>query len=139
MFSVLMEKSRYCAPVSSGTGLIPVRAMARAHFRRLGICGVGRSEILVIINELATNIIRHGGNGEICVFPIAIGRHSGFLIRATDTGPGISDVKRAFEPGESEDNGLGLGLNAVKNLSDDVRLSSRIGGGAQVEVWKWLT
>ena len=136
---MLFDRSRYCAPVSRGTGLTPVRTMARSHFRRLGTDRVGRAEILVLINELATNIIRHGGSGEICMFPLMIGKHSGFFIRATDTGPGIKDLEKAMEPGHSEDKGLGMGLSAISNLADDVRISSMINGGAQVEVWKWLT
>jgi len=136
---MLFDRSRYCAPVSRDTGLIPVRTMARSHFMRLGTGKVGRAEMLVLINELATNIIRHGGSGEICIFPLMMGGHSGFFIRATDTGPGIKDLEKAMEPGQSEDKGLGLGLSAIKNLADDVRISSRINGGTQVEVWKWLT
>ncbi len=133
-----VDRSRYCAPVNADTGLAPVRSMAISHFRRLGIRAVDRSEMLVLINELATNIIRHGGNGEICLFPLSVKGHSGFLIRAIDSGPGIKDLKKALEPGGSEDHGLGLGLNAIRNLSDDVRISSRIQGGTQIEVWKWL-
>ena len=68
-----------------------------------------------------------------------MGRHSGFFIRATDSGPGIKDMEKAFMPGESEDHGLGLGLNAIRSLSDDIRVASGINGGARVDVWKWLT
>ncbi len=131
--------SRYCAPVSRAAGLTPARVMARSQLRRLGAGKIGRAEILVLINELATNIIRHGGSGEICMFPLATMGHSGFFIRAIDTGPGIKDLHKAMQPGHSEDNGLGMGLNAIRNLADDVRISSRINGGTQVEVWKWLS
>lgn len=135
----LLGKFRYCAPVSPGTGLMPARNLAKIQLKKLGAGRVARAEILLIINELANNIIRHGGSGDICMFPVVIGAHSGFFIRATDSGPGISDVDKAFMPGESEDNGLGLGLNAIKNLSDDVKIASGIKGGARVDVWKWLT
>ncbi len=133
-----IDNIRYCAPVSRATGLTPVRVMARSLFRRLGTGSMGQTELLVLINELANNIIRHGGSGEICIFPLVTMGHSGFFIRATDTGPGIKDLQKAMEPGQSEDNGLGLGLSAINNLADDVRISSRINGGTQVEVWKWL-
>ncbi len=128
-----------CAPVSVAAGLVPARMLARSMFRRLGTRQPARAEILVMVNELATNIIRHGGEGEICIYPVRLGSHTGFFICARDRGPGIEDLEKALEPGRSEDGGLGLGLNTVRNLSDDLRVSSLINGGAMVEVWKWLS
>ncbi len=133
------DRSRYCAPVSPGTGIVPARIMARSLLKRLNIKEPARAEVLLLVNELATNIIRHGLEGELCIFPVTAEGYTGFLIRATDRGPGIKDLETALKPGISQDNGLGLGLSAIKRIADDVRISSMIEGGTQVEVWKWLS
>ena len=135
---VNLESARLCAPVSIKTGLTPVRTLTRACFKRLGTDKIAQTEILLIINELGTNIIRHGLEGKICISPVAIRKHVGFFIQAYDIGPGIHDVDSAFSKGRSEDKGLGMGLNVVKSLADDVRVASRRDGGTQIEVWKWI-
>ncbi len=136
---MIETREEFCARVSPGTGIVPARSVARSLLNRRGIGRTGSAEILLIVNELANNIIRHGREGKICIYPVSVEGYTGFLIRATDSGPGIKDLEKAMRPGESEDNGLGLGLSAVKRIADDVRVSSMLEGGTQVEVWKWLS
>lgn len=129
-----------CAAVDHAHGLSLIRAEARGLFKVLDIREPVQTEILTIINELGRNILRHaGGGGEICLSVVEQGQRIGIRIVAQDTGPGIIDLEKAMEPGFSEDNGLGLGLAAVDSLSDDVRISTLLPHGTQVEAIKWIT
>ncbi|MGB9713318.1 MAG: ATP-binding protein [Dissulfurimicrobium sp.] len=138
MFGLDIEKET-CAVVDHAHGLSLIRAEARGFFKILGIREPVRTEIFTIINELGQNILRHaGGGGEICLSVLKTGKRTGIRIVARDSGPGIIDLEKALEPGFSEDKGLGLGMSAIGNLSDDVRISTLLPHGTQVEVIKWI-
>ncbi|MGQ9498962.1 MAG: ATP-binding protein [Dissulfurimicrobium sp.] len=132
-------KKETCAMVDHAHGLSLIRAEARGLFKTLDIREPVRTELFTIINELGQNILRHAGEGEICLGSIKQGQSTGIRIVAQDSGPGIIDLERALEPGFSEDKGLGLGLPAIRRLSDEVRISTLLPHGTQVEVIKWIT
>ena len=77
---------------------------------------VGASEVLaeqinIVINELATNIIKHARRGEIiCTFS-----EDTLNVLAVDKGPGLDP--RAFEDGFSTHGTAGNGLGAIKRQS----------------------
>lgn len=125
--------------VDHAHGLSLIRMEARGLFKILDIREPVRTEILTIINELGKNILRHAGCGEICLSAVEQGWEKGVRILALDSGPGITDLEKALEPGFSEDKGLGLGLSAIGRLSDEVRISTLLPHGTQVEVIKWIT
>ncbi|MBI5495394.1 MAG: ATP-binding protein [Deltaproteobacteria bacterium] len=96
----------------------------------------------IAVRELATNIQRHGGGGEV-----QLGMAPGLLwVRALDRGPGIADVESALRDhwsagrprplGVAPTDGLGCGLGAVRRLMDGLELHARDGGGLEVTAWK---
>jgi len=98
----------------------------------------------IAVSELATNVFRHGGGGEI-----QLGSAPGRLwVRALDRGPGIQDAQAALvdrwsqgqmrEAGVPPAGGLGCGLGAVLRLMDGLTLTPRDGGGLQATAWKSL-
>ncbi len=130
--------SKRCASISGEDDIAGVRALARRMLERFGLMDeVFEAQILTIIDELAKNILRHGGAGMICVEGVRQKDHTGFRITAEDSGRGIPDLDLAFSPGYSEDSGMGMGLNLLKALSDDIRVANLLSGGALIEVWKW--
>ena len=137
MFAVNGEE--VCGLVEPGCGLSSVRAKARRLLNASGIDNLARTEILIIINELGMNILRHAGSGEICLKIVGCGGRRGIFIVANDSGPGIGDLEAALQPGFSEDKGLGLGLAAIHRLSDEVRIATLIPHGTRVEVFKWIS
>jgi serine/threonine-protein kinase RsbT len=105
----------------------------------LGFGTIDRTKIEIMILELARNILRHAGAGDLLIAPAHNDDRRGVLITARDSGPGISDVGRALEDGFSTAGTLGAGLPGVRRLADDFALDSQPGAGTTVRAWKWLT
>ncbi|HEY5211222.1 MAG TPA: ATP-binding protein [Stellaceae bacterium] len=72
---------------------------------------IGR--VALVATELATNLIKHGGGGEILVGPFEDGDDKGIEILALDQGPGIADVQACVADGFSSVGSRGQGLGAV--------------------------
>lgn len=71
-------------------------------------------EIDLVVSEMASNLIKHGGGGEILVRSSA-----GFMeLICIDNGPGIADVGKMMEDGMSTTKTLGHGLGSIRRLSD---------------------
>ena len=90
-----------------------------------------------------TNAIKYGGGGRL---RLDANPHSGCLVvTVEDRGPGIDDVDLALQDGfadghfltpdhrRNRERGLGLGLGAVRRLSDDVVVTRCPHGGARIE------
>jgi anti-sigma regulatory factor (Ser/Thr protein kinase) len=96
--------------------------------RKLGVKSDISRRVTIVTYELEMNIIIHSLGGEITVFISS----EQVKVVAEDQGPGISDVKRAFQPGYStaEDYvrdmgfGAGMGLNNVEHYSDQVTVDT---------------
>ena len=64
------------------------------------------ADLRLVISEVVTNAVRHGGEGEMLV---AVTPKDGYLcVQVTDTGDGFAPRPRAFGP--DEDGGFGLFL-----------------------------
>jgi anti-sigma regulatory factor (Ser/Thr protein kinase) len=64
------------------------------------------ADLRLVISEVITNAVRHGGEGEMVV---AVTPKRGYLcVQVTDTGDGFAPRPRAFEP--DDDGGFGLFL-----------------------------
>ncbi|RUM87441.1 MAG: hypothetical protein DSZ23_05815 [Thermodesulfatator sp.] len=131
-----MEK---CVPVSGEESIHDARAALRQMMEEAGVVReVIQAQLLTIVDELGRNILRHGGRGMICIAMVEVAGHRGFRLTAEDRGEGFADLELAFKPGYSQDMGMGMGLNLLKALSDDLRIASLLTGGARIEAWKWI-
>ena len=96
-----------------------------------------RGIVGTIVSELATNILKYAGEGEVLLESLeANGRH-GVSIQVSDQGPGIENLEQALADGFSTSGTLGLGLPAVKRMSDSLTITAPIGGGTLVNVVRW--
>lgn len=92
----------------------------------------------IIAYELEMNLVIHGGGGilEVELSPDTI------EIIAKDQGPGIPDVDLAMQEGYSTAPpqvremgfGAGMGLPNVRHWADNLKIDSRINGGATIWV-----
>lgn len=82
-------------------------------------------EIVLVVHELASNIVKHAKEGTITLAPQNSDERTGIEVRASDSGPGIDDVDKAVVDGYSTADSLGGGLGAVHRLMDDVVINSR--------------
>lgn len=105
--------------------------MAAAVANHLGFSEDRRSDIGIVVTELATNILMHARMGEVLLCPIQ-GRTEWLDILALDSGPGIHDVARAFEDGVSTGGSAGQGLGAVRRLADLVSMYSAPDAGTVI-------
>jgi serine/threonine-protein kinase RsbT len=124
-------------PIGSDSDILIARGQGRALAARLGFPSSDLALIATTISELARNILRYAGSGEITVQPIDDGHRPGILVIARDKGPGIPDVRKALQDGYSTSGGLGLGLPGVRRLMDEFEIVSEAGRGTTVTVKKW--
>lgn len=107
--------------------------------------GFGRRaswEIAVAVSEAASNIVKYGRRGSIA---LRFAAAEGWLeIEALDEGDGIADVELAEQDGVSEGGhradardlravrGLGLGLGAIRRMTDELVIQRRNGRGTRL-------
>ena len=100
-----------------------------------GVPGWGEKEqstVAIIVTELGTNLVRHGGGGEILIGRQGEGADGGVEVVALDRGPGMADPEACRRDGFSTAGGPGAGLGAVARLSSFVDIYSRPGEGTAV-------
>ncbi len=102
-----------------------------------GFDEAGQSLIATAVSELATNIIRYGGGGEVVLRLIHEPGRDGLEILAQDHGPGIRNIERAMQDHFSTGKSLGLGLPGVKRLMDEFFINSKPGVGTLCIARKW--
>jgi len=103
-----------------------------------GLTALDRAALGTVIAELATNILKYGGEGAIAISRVSDGDQNGVLIEAQDQGPGIPDVERALQEHFTTGNSLGLGLPAVQRMSDELTINSAPETGTHVRALRWL-
>lgn len=105
------------------------RSAARRMAEGLGGTPVAVQKIATIVSELARNIVDYAGSGRVELEPRPEHR---LLIRASDSGPGISNLEEILAGRYHSRTGLGVGLAGTKRLAErfDVKTGK---GGTTVE------
>lgn len=96
-----------------------------------------RGIVGTVVSELATNIVKYAHAGQVCLYLIEEASRHGVVIEATDDGPGICDLQQALSDGYSTGGTLGLGLPAVKRMTDELDISALPAGGTRVRALRW--
>ena len=86
----------------------------------------------IVATELATNLLRHAGSGEILIQLVSDGPTVDLELVAIDRGPGIPDIARSLEDGFSTAGTPGNGLGAVSRMSSTFDVHSSAGKGTVV-------
>jgi len=103
------------------------RAAALAATAGLGTERIG--EVEIVASELATNLVKHGGGGDLVLRRLSDG---GLQLLAVDSGPGTRNLEALVGDGVSTAGTLGVGLGAVRRLSTRLALWSQPAHGAVV-------
>ena len=98
----------------------------------LGFDEMASGRASIVATELATNIVKYGGPGEILVGPYEDDTGSGLEILALDRGPGMVDTAEAQRDGHSTGGSPGNGLGAVKRQAQAFDIASWPGRGTAV-------
>jgi serine/threonine-protein kinase RsbT len=106
--------------------------------REAGFAEAPGQMIATSVSELARNILKYAGTGEIRLRRVNRMGRRGVEIEAVDHGPGIADCEAAMQDHFSSGGTLGLGLPAVKRMMDEFSLESAPGQGTRVTACKWI-
>jgi len=96
-----------------------------------------KSRATTSVSELARNILKYAGRGEIRLRRIGESQRPGVEVTASDRGPGIESLERALEDHYSSSGTLGLGLPGVRRMMDDFAIESTPGAGTRVCAVLW--
>jgi serine/threonine-protein kinase RsbT len=123
--------------INSDQDIVKARQKGRALAIELGFSAGDATLIATSISELARNIVSYARRAEITLKIVHASSRQGITIIASDSGPGIRDIRQAMRDGFSTSGNLGLGLPGVRRLMDDFEIASEPGRGTIVTVKKW--
>jgi anti-sigma regulatory factor (Ser/Thr protein kinase) len=118
--------------VRDDSQIADARRQAVAMAAGLGFNASDQGRLAIVATELSTNLIKHGGGGELVLSVMGQGEAPGVQCLALDRGPGIVDVAAAMRDGHSTAGTPGNGLGAVARQSQLFDIYSRRGQGAAV-------
>jgi serine/threonine-protein kinase RsbT len=124
--------------IATEADIVLARQKGRALATEIGFRGSDLTVIATAISEVARNIVRYAGRGEIVLRTAEPGPRPGVEIIARDEGPGIADIALAMQDGYSTGKSLGLGLPGAKRLMDEFEIHSEVGKGTHLTMRKWL-
>ena len=123
--------------INSDQDIVTARQRGRALATELGFSTGDATLIATAISELARNIVSYARKGEIALKMVNSSSRQGVLIIASDSGPGIRDIRQAMRDGFSTSGSLALGLPGVRRLMEEFEITSEPGRGTMVRVEKW--
>ena len=105
--------------------------------KNAGLAGVAVQQLATVTSELARNILKYAGQGQIKLEKLERKGREGVRLIASDSGPGIEDIDQAMAEHYSTGGTLGLGLSGAKRMMDEFTVTSQPGQGTRVEAVKW--
>ncbi len=117
--------------------LYAVRNTVLGRAELLGISLRDRDELDIIVRELVTNVLAHGGaRGYVEISHDLDDNQLIINLDVVDQGPGFDDFQRALGDGFSTTGSLGGGLPSVRRLAERVKLISSGPQGSHLRVSK---
>ena len=86
----------------------------------LGFDDVKTGEVAILVSELVTNVLKHGGGkGRITICKLLDNNnHKALEILCCDGGSGINNLEKAMDDGFTNKQSLGIGLGTIRRFSD---------------------
>ena len=88
--------------------------------------------VAIVVTELANNLIRHAGGGELLIQLLGVEDAPLLEILSIDRGPGMTDISRCMTDGYSTGGTAGTGMGAIKRLASEFDICSAPGEGTIV-------
>ncbi|MCX6277116.1 MAG: SpoIIE family protein phosphatase [Bacteroidetes bacterium] len=97
---------------------------------QMGFDEVKSGEVAIMVTELVTNVIKHGGGkGKLVICQYCNDQnHQAIEVWCCDSGKGIDDLKKAFKDGNTAKNSLGIGLGTIRRFSDEMEINPTLSG-----------
>lgn len=113
------------ARIADRSQIAEARRVTEALARSSGFDETATGRVALVATEMATNLLKHAGDGQILIEPFPGATGPGLQLIALDNGPGIPDLRRAMEDGASTAGTPGTGLGAIRRQSDEFAAWSR--------------
>ena len=110
---------------------------ANRHGVEAGLNAVDAQSVSTAASELARNILKFAGSGELLFREVRARGERGLVLTARDRGPGIADIEAAMRDHFSSSGTLGLGLPGVKRMMHEFHIESEPGKYTTVSCLKW--
>lgn len=124
--------------ITGEPGVMAVIVMASQAAAAAGGDDSSQAAVSTATAELARNIVKYAGAGNVTIETVQAGDRVAIRITARDRGPGIDDIDAAMTDHYSTGGTLGLGLPGVNRLMDEFVVESEPGHGTKVTTLKWL-
>ena len=120
--------------ISEQSEILHMRREAEALAKGLGFSPEDCGRLAIIATELATNLLKHAGHGEILLGLSENTSVPCVELIALDQGPGMVDVDACLVDGYSTAGSQGTGLGAAKRQATSFDIYSGLNLGAAVHV-----
>src|SRR5512144_875821 len=99
--------------ISENSQIAEARRMACALARQSGMSEQEVARIVIVVTEIATNLVKYSDEGELLVSKLEVAQKTAIDIIALDRGPGIKDLSGSLRNGYSTSGSPGTGLGAI--------------------------
>ncbi|SFD18645.1 ATP-binding protein [Tropicimonas isoalkanivorans] len=118
--------------IEDRSAVAAMRRIARRCASSMGMTERRQEELAIVVTEAATNILRHAGRGRALVEVIQKPGVHKLVVLFADNGPGIGDLDRMMNDGQSTLASAGLGLGALRRLSDSFDVFTSADAGTTI-------
>lgn len=123
--------------IADEADIVNARQQGRELASGAGLRGADLTLVATAISEVARNIVKYAGSGQVVLRRTQRDGRQGITVIAEDQGPGIANIEEALRDGYSTAGGLGLGLPGARRLMDEFEIESEVGQGTRVTMTKW--
>jgi anti-sigma regulatory factor (Ser/Thr protein kinase) len=124
-------------PIGDVSEIAPARRGISTFASHAGFGSADAGRAALVATEICTNLVKHGGGGEIIVKQIHDDTRRGLELLGLDKGPGMADVGKCLRDGYSTGGSPGTGLGAIERSSQRFEIFSRVGLGTAVLAQLW--
>ncbi len=122
-----MKKIKEIIIIKNRSDILLARQIVKQLGVAIGFDTLTSENIELVINELATNLIKHANKGELIISSLNNGKKQGVQIESVDSGPGFNNIEKSITNGYSTKKSLGYGLGIVNRIMDELEISSKPG------------
>lgn len=115
----------FSLPIDSKADIGICRRKGASLATHMGFDKVKSGEVAILISELVTNVLKHGGGkGKIVICQIEDNENNKAIeVYCCDSGNGIPNVQKALKDGYTGKNTLGIGLGTIRRFSDELEIN----------------
>jgi anti-sigma regulatory factor (Ser/Thr protein kinase) len=121
-----------CIHIGEMSGVVEARQRAMTVCEAQGFSAVLSGTFSIIVTELATNLVKHAGKGDILIRTGDEADAFAIECLALDRGPGIRDIGMSLNGGNPAGAAPGNGLKTVRKLSSFFDFYTQVGKGSAI-------